>query len=49
MDEDMNDKKMIGILQDAIALYMDGAIIEAKDKAIEFINIITDFEGKEQE
>lgn len=40
----MNDKKQIQLLKDAIELYKDGAILEAKDKAIEFINNIADFE-----
>ena len=40
----MNDKKQIQLLKDAVELYEDGAILEAKDKAIEFINNITDFE-----
>ena len=41
----MNDIKQIQLLKDAIELYKDGAILEAKDKAIEFINNITDFEN----
>ena len=42
----MDDKRMIQLLDDAKTLYEDGAIIEAKDKAIEFINEITDFEWR---
>ena len=41
----MNDIKQIQLLKDAVELYEDGAILEAKDKAIEFINNITDFEN----
>lgn len=41
----MNDIKQIQLLKDAIELYENGAILEAKDKAIEFINNITDFEN----
>ncbi len=40
----MNDKKQIQLLKDAIEFYKDGAILEAKDKAIEFINSVTNFE-----
>ena len=43
----MNDKKQVKLLEDAIALYEDGAILEAGDKAIEFINTITDFLNEE--
>lgn len=40
----MNDEKQIQLLEDAIKAYENGEILEAKDMAIEFINIITDFE-----
>ena len=41
----MDDERQIRLLQHAIAAYDNGAIIEAKDAAIEFINNITDFEA----
>lgn len=40
----MNDLNQVKLLQDAIEAYENGEILEAKDKAIEFINNITDFE-----
>ena len=43
----MNDKKQVKLLKDAITLYEDGAILEAGDKASEFINAITDFLDEE--
>lgn len=43
----MDDKKQVELLEDAIALYKDGAILEAGDKAIEFINTIADFLNEE--
>jgi hypothetical protein len=39
----MDDKKQVKLLEDAIALYKDGAILEAGYKACEFINTIADF------
>ena len=42
----MNDKKQIQLLKDAIDAYENGEILEAKDKAIEFIDNITDFEAE---
>lgn len=45
----MDDIKQIQLLKDAVKLYEDGAILEAKDKAIEFINNITDFEAESEE
>lgn len=44
----MNDKKQVKLLEDAIALYEDGAILEAGDKAGEFINAITDFLNEDE-
>lgn len=43
----MDDKKQIQLLKDAIDAYENGEILEAKDMAIEFINNITDFEAEE--
>ena len=43
----MDDKKQVKLLEDAIALYEDGAILEAGDKAREFIEAITDFLNEE--
>ena len=40
----MDDKKQVQLLENAIKAYENGEIIEAKDMAIEFINNITDFE-----
>ena len=45
----MDDQKQIQLLQDAITAYENGAIIEAKDMAIEFINNITDFEAESED
>ena len=45
----MNDKNQVKLPQDAIEAYENGEILEAKDKAIEFINNITDFESQESE
>ena len=45
----MNDKKQVKLLQYAIKAYENGEIIEAKDKAIEFINNITDFEAESED
>ena len=45
----MNDKKQIQLLKDSIDAYENGEILEAKDKAIEFINNITDFEAESEE
>ena len=45
----MDDKKQVELLEDAIALYKDGAILEAGDKASEFINAITDFLSEDEE
>lgn len=42
-------KNQIQILKDAIKAYENGEILEAKDKAIEFINNITDFEAESEE
>ena len=43
----MDDKKQVKLLEDAIALYENGAILEAGGKASEFINAITDFLDEE--
>lgn len=43
----MDDKKQVKLLEDAIALYKDGSILEAGDKAIKFIDAITDFLNEE--
>ena len=40
----MNDENQIQLLKGAIKAYENGEVLEAKDKAIEFINNITDFE-----
>ncbi len=45
----MDDENQIQILKDAIKSYENGEILEAKDKAIEFINNITDFEAESEE
>ena len=45
---EMNDKNQIKLLQDAIEAYENGEVLEAKDKAIEFINNITDFEAESE-
>lgn len=45
----MNDKKQIQLLKDAIKAYKNGEILESKDKAIEFIDNITDFEAESEE
>ena len=44
----MNDENQIQILKDAIKAYENGEILEAKDKAIEFINNIIDFEAESE-
>ena len=44
----MNDKKQIQLLKDAIKAYENGEILESKDKAIEFIDNITDFEAESE-
>ena len=45
----MNDENQIQLLKDAIRAYENGEIFEAKDKAIKFINNITDFEAESEE
>lgn len=45
----MNDANQIQLLKDAIKAYENGEILEAKDKAIEFINNITDFEAESKD
>lgn len=45
----MNDENQIQLLKDAIRAYKNGEILEAKDKAIEFINNITDFEAESED
>lgn len=45
----MDDKKQVELLEDAIALYKNGAILEAGNKASEFINAITDFLSEDEE
>ena len=44
----MDDKVQIKLLSDAIRTYENGEILESKDKAIEFINNITDFESESE-
>lgn len=43
----MDDEKQVKLLEEAIALYKDGAILEAGNKAGEFINAITLNEDEE--
>lgn len=45
----MNDEYQIRLLKDAIRAYENGEILEAKDKTIEFINNITDFEAESED